>query len=519
MLDLLDPSIIFSCVIGLVVGIIIMTIISKVGLNQDKVKAKQIVDEADAKAKNMIKQAVLDGKTQVYDLKLQAEKEIKERKAELTNLENKLIRREDNLNFRDDAINQKEKKLDNKLKVAEEKEQNLTRMEEELQSRIDGQITLLERISNMTEADAKAELMEAVEKKIENEVAIYIRDSEEEARLKAQEIAREIIATAIQRYSQEETIERNVAVISIPSEEMKGRIIGREGRNIQAFEAATGVDLIIDDTPETITISCFNPIRREVARVALETLVRDGRIQPGRIEDIVRKSEKEINNEIYKAGENAVFHLQIGKMNKELIQMIGRLKYRYSYGQNGLQHSMEVAFLAGMMAAELGLNQALAKRAGILHDIGKAVDFEMDGTHVELGAKIAKRFGENEVVVNAIESHHGDKPATSLIANLVAAADALSAARPGARNEGLENYINRLENLEKIATDFAGVEKAFAIQAGREVRVMVMPDKVDDAKCHLLAHDIKERIENELTYPGQIKVTVIRDVRATELAR
>ncbi len=516
---LLDPSIIFSCVIGLVIGIIAMVIASKVGLNRDKAKAKQIVDEADAKAKNMIKQAVLDGKTQVYDLKLQAEKEIKERKAELTNLENKLIRREDNLNFRDDSINEKEKKLDNKLKVAEEKEQNLTRMEEELQSRIDGQITLLERISNMSEADAKAELMEAVEKKIENEVAIYIRDTEEEARLKAQDIAREIIATAIQRYSQEETIERNVSVISIPSEEMKGRIIGREGRNIQAFEAATGVDLIIDDTPETITISCFNPIRREVARVALETLIRDGRIQPGRIEDVVRKTEKEINDEIYKTGENAVFRLQIGKMNKELVQLIGRMKYRYSYGQNGLEHSMEVAFLAGMMAAELGLNQALAKRAGLLHDIGKAVDFEMEGTHVELGAKIAKRHGENEVVINAIESHHGDKPATSLISNLVAAADTLSAARPGARNEGIENYINRLENLEKIATDFVGVEKAFAIQAGREIRVMVTPDKVDDAKCHLLAHDIKERIENEMTYPGQIKVTVIRDMRVTELAR
>ncbi len=519
MSDLISPSLIIGCLIGLVIGVVIMVVMSKVGLNQDKLKAKQILDDADAKAKNTIKQAVLDGKTQVYDLKLQAEKEIKERRTELTDLENKLLRREDSLNYRDETINQKEKKLDNKLRAAEEKELNLDRMQNELQSRIDGQITLLERVANMSESEAKAELMEVVEKKIQNEVSAYIHESEEEARLKAQENAREIIALAIQRYSQEETIERCVSVISIPSEEMKGRIIGREGRNIQAFEAATGVDLIIDDTPETITISCFNPIRREIARIALENLIRDGRIQPGRIEDVVKKVTKEINDEIYKAGENACFRLQIGKINKELVSLIGRMKYRYSYGQNGLQHSMEVAFLSGMMAAELGLNQSLAKRAGLLHDIGKAVDFEVDGTHVELGAKIAKKYGENDVVINAIESHHGDKSPTSLIANLVAAADTLSAARPGARNEGLENYINRLESLEKLASDFDGVEKAFAIQAGREVRVMVVPDKVDDARCHLLAHDIKERIENELTYPGQIKVTVIRDLRATEIAK
>ena len=392
-------------------------------------------------------------------------------------------------------------------------------MEEELQERINSQIAVLEKVANMSESDAKAELMAAVEKKIQNEVAIYVREQEEEAKEKAQEIAREIIATAIQRYSQDEIIERSVSVVALPSEEMKGRIIGREGRNIRALETATGADLIIDDTPETITISCFNPIRREIARISLETLIRDGRIQPGRIEDVVKKVTKEIDQTIYKAGEEAIFKLQIGRMDKELIKLVGRLKYRYSYGQNGLSHSMEVAFIAGMMAAELGLNQNLAKRAGLLHDIGKAVDFEVEGTHVELGAKLAKRYGENEIVINAIESHHGDVPATNLIANLVAAADTLSAARPGARHEGIENYINRLEQLEKIASDFEGVEKSYAIQAGREVRIMVIPEKVDDNKCSLLAHDIKERIENELTYPGQIKVTVIREVRSQEIAK
>ena len=343
--------------------------------------------------------------------------------------------------------------------------------------------------------------------------------SEEEAKEMAAENAREIIATAIQRYSQDETLERTVSVVSLPSEEMKGRIIGREGRNIRAIEQATGADLIIDDTPEAITVSCFDPIRREIARLSLETLIRDGRIQPGRIEDVVEKTTKEMNRNIQKYGEDACFKLQIGKIDKELVKLIGRMRYRYSYGQNGLEHSIEVASFAGMMAAELGLNQNLAKRAGLLHDIGKAVDFEQEGTHVELGAKLAKKYGERPEVINAIESHHGDVPANNLISILVAAADTLSAARPGARYEGIENYINRLESLEKIANDFDGVDKAYAIQAGREVRVMVVPEKVDDNKCTMIARAIKERIENELTYPGQIKVTVIREMRAQETAK
>ena len=511
-------SVLFG-VVGLVLGLLIMTFVNQTGLTNAKKEAKKVLEDADNQAKNTLKQAVLDGKTQVYDLKLQAEKEIKERKSELTNQENKLQRREDSLNFRDENLTKKERNLDEKIKKAEDKAIQLNKMEEDLQARIDGQIVLLERVSNMSQQEAHDELMEVVEKKMAGEVEAYIREKEEEANSRAKEISQEIIATAIQRYSQEETLDRTVSVLALPSEEMKGRIIGREGRNIRAIEQATGVDLIIDDTPEVITISCFDPIRREIARLSLESLIKDGRIQPGRIEDVVNKVTNEMNANIMKYGEEAIFKLQLGKMDKELIKLLGRMRYRYSYGQNGLEHSIEVATFAGIMAAELGLNQTLAKRAGLLHDIGKAIDFEQDGTHVELGAKVAKKYGENQVVINAIESHHGDVPPLGPIANLVAAADTLSAARPGARYEGIENYINRLEALEKIANDFEGVEKSFAIQAGREIRVMVVPDKVDDAKCHLIARDIKDRIENELTYPGQVKVTVIREMRANEVAK
>ena len=515
----LNLSSVLFLVIGLILGIIIHFLLNALSVGKAKSEAKSIIDEANIQAKNTVKQAVLDGKTQVYDLKLQAEKEIKERKSELQDQETKLLRREDSLNYRDENLTQKEKKLDDKLKKAEDKAAQLDKMEEDLQSRIDGQIALLERVSNMTQQEAHDELLEVIEKKMENEVAAYIREKEEEAKAKVKESSREIIATAIQRYSQEETIDRTISVVALPNEEMKGRIIGREGRNIRAIEQATGVDLIIDDTPEAITVSCFNPIRREIARQSLESLIKDGRIQPGRIEEVVSKVSKEMDESIVKYGEEACFKLQIGKMNAELIKLIGKLRYRYSYGQNGLEHSMEVAAFAGMMAAELGLNQGIAKRAGLLHDIGKAVDFEQEGTHVDLGAKLAKKYGENDIVINAIESNHGDKEPTNLISYLVAAADTLSAARPGARYEGMENYISRLESLEKISKEYDGVEQAYAIQAGREIRIMVVPDKVDDAKCALLARDIKDRIENELTYPGQIKVTVIRETRANEIAK
>jgi len=506
-------------IIGIALGLFIMIMASKLGLNRDQQKAKLMTDEASNKAENIVRQAVLEGKTQAYELKLAAERELKERRQELQEAEQKLSRREDNLSFRDETLTSKEKQLDERNKQVTDKLSNLEKMEKDLQAKIDVQIVELERVASMSASAAKQELLDVVKNKTRNELEAYIRDQEDEAKSRASDVAKEIIGTAIQRYAQEETIERTVSVVNLPNEEMKGRIIGREGRNIRAIEQATGVDLLIDDTPETITISCFDPIRREVARQALEILLKDGRIQPGRIEEVVTRVQSELKESIIKTGEEALFKLAIGKVDREIVELVGRMRYRYSYGQNALTHIMEVSKIAGIMAAELGLNQQLAKRAGLLHDIGKALDFEMEGSHVELGAKICKKHGEHHVVVNAIESHHGDEKADNIYSLLVQAADTLSAARPGARYEGMENYIKRLEQLETIANSFEGVEKTYAIQAGREIRVMVTPDKLDDLGCHRVAREIKEKIEAEMTYPGQIKVTVIRESRAQEIAK
>lgn len=516
-----DPVIpvILALIVGIFVGIGIMKVAGKHGLDRAITKSQDILEEANSKAETITRQATLDAKQQTYELKLQAEKEIKNQQNKLLQVENKLMRQQDSLNFREENLARKEKKIDEKDQQITGKLADITKMEEDLQAKIDQQLVELERVANMSQSDAKVELMEAIEKKTEAEIATYLRDKQEEAEAEAASVARNIISLAIHRYSQEETIERTVSTVTLPSEEMKGRIIGREGRNIKAIEQATGVDLIIDDTPDIITVSCFNPIRREIARQSLEILMKDGRIQPGRIEEVVQKVTDELEETIFKIGNEAVFKLGIGKMNRELIKLVGRMRFRYSYGQNGLSHSVEVAHFAGMMAAELGLNQALAKRAGLLHDIGKALDFETEGTHVELGSKVAKKYGENPIVINSIEAHHGDTAPTDIISVLVAAADTISAARPGARYESMEGYIQRLENLEKIALDFEGVEKAFAIQAGRELRVMVQPEKIDDVRMVKVAHDIRERIENEMTYPGQIKVTLIREVRAQELAK
>ncbi len=504
---------------GICIGIALMYIRAKMGLDKNQEQASLILKEANIEAEATKRQAVLDGKNSAYELKLAAEKEIKKQRQEVTDHENKLVRREESLNFKEEKIQTKEKQLNDKLEDNNRKSAELDKMKAELQQKIDSQTEVLEKVASMTATEAKEQLFENVKVQTANEMALYVKEQEENAKATANDTARKIIGDAIQRYSQEETIERTVSVVALPSEDMKGRIIGREGRNIRAIEQATGVDLIIDDTPETITISCFDPIRREIARLTLEHLIKDGRIQPGRIEEVVAKKTAELNETMKKAGEEAVFQLGLGRMDRELITLLGRLKYRYSYGQNVLQHSIEVAHLAGMMAAELGLKQSLAKRAGLLHDIGKAVDFEQEGSHVELGVKVCKKHGENETVLNAIASHHGDEEPKTVIACLVAAADTLSAARPGARYESLENYVNRLEDLEKIANSFEGVDKSYAIQAGREIRVMVKPEKIDDANCYRIAREIKTKIENELTYPGQIKVTVIRETRANEIAK
>lgn len=512
-------NILLSLLTGLIIGMLVMVLASKIGFNKNQRKAKEILHEAEQKADSLVKQAVLEGKTQSHEIKIQIEQEMKVRNQEIIERENGLIRREDSINFRDETLMIKEQQIETKNQELAEKMSQLDKKEKKLEEKIDEQIIEMERISSMSTAEAKKELFAIVEKRTSNEMLAYVKEKEDEAKSLANDKVRNIIAVAIQRLAPEEVLERTVSVVPLPSEEMKGRIIGREGRNIRSIEQATGVDLIVDDTPETITISCFNPIRREIARLSLERLIHDGRIQPGRIEEVVEKVKKEMDAQIMKIGEDTIFKLSIGKMDRELIYLIGTLKYRYSYGQNALQHSIEVANLSGIMAAEIGLNQQLAKRAGLLHDIGKALDIEVEGSHVELGYKVCKKHGENEVVLNGIMSHHGNEEATFLISNLIAAADAISAARPGARHESLQNYINRLEGLEKITNEFEGVEVSYAIQAGREVRVLVVPEKVDDAQTYKLARDIKEKIETELTYPGQIKVTVIREVRAGEVAK
>ncbi|MBS5114839.1 MAG: ribonuclease Y [Erysipelotrichaceae bacterium] len=508
-----------SYVLAVLVGVGLLRFYYAIRVSKANVSATKIIDEAMAKADNIVKESILDAKTQAYELKLQAEKEIKVQKQQSTDFENKLLQREQSIDRRDIMLQSKEDAFDQRVSQFNQKELELNKLEKQLQEKIDAKVVELEKIAAMSANEARKELFKQVEQSMSQEVTAYIKDQEEEAKSKASLLAREIISTAINRYAQEETIEKTVSVVSLPSEEMKGRIIGREGRNIKSIEQFTGVDLIIDDTPEAITISSFDPIRREIARKSLEILIRDGRIQPGRIEEVVQKTKDELNEIIRQSGEDAIFQLGLSRVDKEIVMLIGRLKYRTSYGQNALQHSLEVAHLAGIMAAELGLNQTLAKRAGLLHDLGKAIDYEIEGSHVEIGAKFARKHGENATVINAIESHHGDVPATSVISILVAAADTLSAARPGSRSESLQNYIQRLEKLESIATDFDGVDKTFAIQAGREIRVMVKPDQLDDLGCHKLARDIKEKIENELTYPGNIKVTVIREIRANEIAK
>ena len=505
--------------IGAIIGALCIWLIPVFNYKKAQNRAIKVTKEADTKAEQILRNAQLDGKTSVFEMKAEAEKEIKERKQEVQNMENKLLQREQNIDRRDIALQAKENNLEAKNEQLAQKRSELDKKELELKAKIDSIIEELEKVASMTTSEAKTELMKRVEEKSAQEIAQFLKTQEEEAKAKANDYARNLLGIAIQKYSQDVACEHTVSTVALPSDDLKGRIIGREGRNIRALEQLTGVDLIIDDTPEVITVSCFDPIRREIARLSLETLIKDGRIQPGRIEEVIEKVKNELDETIRKAGEQAIFSLGLNRMNRDLVALIGRLKYRTSYGQNVLQHSMEVAYLAGIMAAELGLDQNLARRAGLLHDLGKALDFEIEGSHIEIGVRFAKKYGENPVVINAIASHHGDVPADNVISNLVAAADTLSAARPGARSETLENYIKRIEQLETISKEFEGVSNAYAIQAGREIRVMVVPEKVDDVRAYKIAKDIKDKIEAELTYPGQIKVTVIREVRANELAK
>ena len=505
-----------TLILGLVSGAIAAY---KLIPNNAKKQAENIIKEAEVKGSQIVKSAQIEGRSAALELKVAAEKEAKERKDEVLELEKKLVTREQQMDVREMVISQKEEQIKQTNQQLENKNKELDKKQEVLQEKIDSIIVELQKVSQMSLEDAKKELFKRVEQKIEHELAAFMKEKEEEAEEKAAENAREVLSLAIDKYSQEVASERTVSVVSLPSDEMKGRIIGREGRNIKTIEQLTGVDLIIDDTPEVITVSCFDPIRREIARRSLEALIKDGRIQPGRIEEIIEKSKQEVKEITKKAGEETLFKLNLPRMNKDMVELIGRLKFRTSYGQNALTHSMEVAYLSGIMAAELGVDQQLAKRAGLLHDLGKALDFEMEGSHIELGVRYAKKYNENEVVINAIESHHGDVPAKFIISHLVSAADTLSAARPGARSETLDTYIKRIEQLETISKGFEGVSSAYAIQAGREVRVMVVPEKVDDVQAYKIARDIKNKIETELTYPGQIKVTVVRETRASEIAK
>lgn len=504
--------IIGAAVAAFAVGYFLRKNLAEAKISSAEAEAKKILDEADKEVEAKKREAILESKEEVLKLRNDMERENRERRSELQRMERRLMQKEETLDRKVDSIEKKEDTL-----IRKESEIDATKTQlAEVYSR---QLGELERISGMTSDEAKQILLSDIEKEIQHEAAMLIKDIEHKAKEEGEKRAREIISLAIQRCAADHVAEATVAVIPLPSDEMKGRIIGREGRNIRAFETLTGIDLIIDDTPEAVILSGFDPIRREVARIALEKLIVDGRIHPARIEEMVEKAQKEVSNQIREAGEQSSFETGVHGLHPELITLLGRLKFRTSYGQNVLKHSIEVAHLAGLMAAELGIDIPMAKRAGLLHDIGKSVDHEVEGPHVTIGVDLAKKYREAQDVIHAIAAHHGDEEAKTIIAVLVQAADAVSAARPGARRETLESYIKRLTKLEEIANSFEGVDKSFAIQAGREVRIMVKPDKVDDLAAIRLVRDVTKRIENELDYPGQIKVVIIRETRVVEYAK
>ena len=505
--------------LGGIIGFLLNKKYSEARIGAAKEAAKRLIEEAEKKAEILKKEALLQAKDKSYQEKAEFEKETAEKKQELQNLERRIIQRESHLDKKIELLDTKEAEITRKEKAMIQQEKTIQEQEKKVVEVIQRQRIQLENIARMSSEEAKRLLMESMEEEAKHEAAKGIKRIEDEARETADKKAKEIISLAVQRYAGEYVAEKTVSVVSLPNEEMKGRIIGREGRNIRALEAATGIDLIIDDTPEAVILSGFNPVRREIARISLERLVSDGRIHPARIEEIVQKVEQEVETTMREAGEQATFDVGVHGIHPELIKLIGRLKYRTSYAQNVYQHSLEVAFLSGIMAAELGINVKQAKRAGLLHDIGKAADHEVEGPHGRIGADLARKYGESPAIVHAIASHHEEEKPESILDVLVEAADALSGARPGARREMLETYVKRLEDLEKIAQSFQGVEKSYAIQAGREIRVMVQPDRISDEASAILSRDIARKIEKELTYPGQIKVTVIREMRAVEIAK
>ncbi|MDD6673198.1 MAG: ribonuclease Y [Eubacteriales bacterium] len=475
-------------------------------------QATKILNNALTEAESTKKAQLMEAKDEIHKLRSDADKEIRERRNEVQKQEKRLIQREEYLDKRADTLEQKNESLSEKLKKADEKLLEIDGIKK-------SQFDMLERISGLSQEDAKAQLMSSLESELDVEKSKRILEHEQMIKDQSDVLAREIIGTAIQRCAADHTAETTVTVVALPSDETKGRIIGREGRNIRSIEKITGVELIIDDTPEAITVSSFDPVRREIARLTLERLIQDGRIHPTRIEEMYEKSKKEIEQTIKAEGEKAVVNANCGSIHPELVKLLGKLKFRTSYGQSVLKHSLEVSYIAGLMAAELGADEKLARRAGLLHDIGKALDHEMEGSHIALGVEYARKYKESEAVVHAIQAHHGDVECKTIVACLVQAADAVSAARPGARRENIENYIKRLQQLEEISTSFNGVEKAYAIQAGREVRVMVKPEVISDQKMPYIAHEIAKKIEEEMEYPGQIKVNIIRESRHSDIAK
>ncbi len=505
-------SAIATGVAGFVLGGINRKRVAETAIGSATKEAKRIVNEAISQAETKKKESILEAKDEIHKQRAELERELRERRAEVQKQEHRIVHKEETLDKKSENLEKKEETLEAKIKGAEDRIIEIDSIKR-------SQFEMLERISGYTKEQAKDYLLKSLEDALTHEKALKIMEFEQRTKDDSDNLAREVISTAIQRCAADHAAEATVSVVALPNDEMKGRIIGREGRNIRTLETITGVDLIIDDTPEAITISSFDPVRREIARVTIEKLILDGRIHPARIEELFEKSKKEVEQTIKQTGERAVVDAGVSNINPEIVKLLGKLKYRTSYGQNVLNHSLEVSFIAGLMAAEIGADVKLAKRAGLLHDIGKALDHEIDGSHVELGVEYAKRFKESDAVIHAIQAHHGDVEAKTIIACLVQAADAISAARPGARRENVQNYIKRLEKLEEIATSFEGVERSYAIQAGREVRIMVKPEIVSDDMMVLIARDIVKKIEDELEYPGQIKVHIIRENRAIEYAK